>query len=121
MAGYVDGFLIAVPTARMETYTQMAQLGKKIWLKYGALEYCECKGDDVEGNEVNTSFPSLLNAGRDETIIFSYILFRDRKHRDEVNAKVMKDPEMTVPNEGMPFEMKRMSYGGFVPFVSGKK
>lgn len=111
---YVDGFVLPLPTANIERYTQIATKAREVWLKHGALEYREAIGDDtnVEGM---LPFGSAVNAGPGETVVFAWILYRDRAHRDEVNKKVMADPELAsmCGAEGMPFDMKRMLYGGF--------
>lgn len=111
---YVDGFVLPVPIANLERYTQIATKAKEVWLRYGALEYREAVGDDlnVEGM---TPFGSAVPHGPDETLVFAWIRYKDRAHRDEVNRKVMADPEMSsmCGAEGMPFDVKRMLYGGF--------
>lgn len=122
---YVDGFLIVLPKKNIESYKEMAREGADLWKKYGALDYKECVGEDLtpamsQGEYTVGTFPGLVGLKEDETIVFSYIVFRDRAHRDEVNAKVMSDPSMQDPtNKGraMPFEMKKMHYGGFETVV----
>lgn len=96
----------------------MAELGKKIWMKHGALDYKECLADDLK-NPMGAPFPKLLKLKPGETAIFAYIVFKSRKHRDSVNKKVMSDPSMGDPEmmKKMPFDMKRMSYGGFQAIV----
>ena len=121
---YVDGFVIAVPKKNLDLYKKDARFGKKIWMKHGALQYFECMADDVEpqGDFKMVSFPKLVKAKPDETIIFSFIIYKNRKHRDAVNKKVMSSPEMNDPkqaNREMPFKMNRFSYGGFQGFVEG--
>lgn len=120
---YVDGFVIVIKKGQMPNYRKMARLGAKIWKKYGALHYIEAVGDDLHPNmggmNVRT-FPKMTKPKKGEKIIFSFITFKSRKHRDQVNAKVMKDPAMNDPtNNGMPmpFDMKKMAYGGFKAFV----
>lgn len=116
---YVDGFLLVVPKKKAAEYKKMAVMGKKAWLKHGALDYKECIGDDLhpEGMGMKPrSFAEAIQAKRNETVWFSFIVFKSRKHRDQVNAKVMKDPIMNDPawqNKPMPFDMKRFCYGGF--------
>lgn len=98
----------------------MALQGAKIWKKYGALAYYECVGDDLNAKHVTLPFPKIVSAKKNETVIFSFIVFKSRKHRDQVNAKVMKDPVMSAENwkdKSMPFDMKRMVYGGFKTIV----
>lgn len=120
---YVDGFVIAVPEKNMPAYREMAKMGAKVWKKHGALEYFECVGNDLtpemEGM-TGTTFPKMAKAKEGETIIFSFIVFKSRAHRDAVNAKVMQDPLMNDPkwkDKPMPFDMKRMVYGGFSVIV----
>ena len=115
---YVDGFLIAVPKSKRAAYTKMARLGKKVWLEHGALEYRECVADDVSWGK-STSFPRAVKQKKNETVWFSYIVYRNRKHRDQVNKKVMQDKRLLECCNGkdMPFEVKRMAYGGFEAFV----
>lgn len=117
---YVDGFVIPVPTKNSEAYAKISKKAGKIWMEHGALEYIECVGDDMDHKGMVTSFPKALGK-RGETIVFSWILYRSKAHRDAVNAKVMKDPRMTaMMQEGTPnpFDAKRMLYGGFKPIVN---
>ncbi len=116
---YVDGFLLAVPKKNMVAYRKMAAAAGKIWRKYGALDYKECVGEDLK-NQWGVTFPKAAKTRPGETVVFSYIVFKSRKHRDTVNAKVMKDPHMHAFNfkyKPMPFDMKRMVYGGFKVIV----
>ena len=114
---YVDGFVIAVPKANVEAYKKMAQLGGKVWMEYGALSYVECFADDVPYGEL-TSFPRAVQAKDDEVVIFSWIVYESREKRDEINAKVMADERMNAYQpDNMPFDGKRMIYGGFQPFL----
>jgi uncharacterized protein YbaA (DUF1428 family) len=113
---YVDGFLLAVPKDRLEDYKKIATEAAAIWKEYGALEYAECTADDVPYGEL-TSFPRAVMAGEDETVIFSWITYESREKRDEIMGKVMKDPRMDMDPASMPFDGKRMIFGGFVPFV----
>ncbi|WP_369060648.1 DUF1428 domain-containing protein [Caulobacter sp. 73W] len=113
---YVDGFVIAVPKDKMDAYREMAELGRTVWMEHGALSYVEAKADDVPYGEL-TSFPRAVQQKDDETTIFSFITYRDRAHRDEVNAKVMADERMKGGMENAPFDGKRMIYGGFEAFV----
>lgn len=119
MARYVDGFVIALPKKNLGTYRKMAKLGAKVWKDHGALEYYECVGDDLKAQYGMMPFPKLARARKGETVAFSWIVYRSRKHRDSVNAKVMKDPRMNSPDlqNGIPFDMKRMAYGGFETIV----
>ena len=117
---YVDGFLLVVPGDKVAEYKKMAVFGKKLWMKHGALDYKECKGDDLQpkgmGDFKPQSFTKAADAKKGETVWFSFIVFKSRKHRDQVNAKVMKDPIMSDPkvkDQAMPWDMKRFTYGGF--------
>ena len=114
---YVDGFVIPIKKKNLKAYKKMALLGKKIWMKLGALDYMECVGDDLDA-KWGTPFPRLMKLKADETAIFAFIVFKSRAHRDRVNAKMMK--EMTDAPMEMPFDMKRMAYGGFKVLVNGK-
>ena len=119
---YVDGFVLAVPVNKLTEYREMAEVGAKVWKKYGALEYFECIGDDLNPETAGIKFPETVKAGPGETVVFSFIVFNSRAHRDEVNANVMKDPVMNDPknkDKPMPFDMKRMAYAGFQVFVEG--
>lgn len=118
--GYVDGFVLVVPQKNVAAYKKMAALGKKLWLKHGALDYKECMGNDLkvkaQGGMKPLAFGKMANAKKGETVWFSYITFKNRAHRDQVNAKVMKDPAMNDPKLAkmpMPFNPARMAYGGF--------
>jgi alkaline phosphatase len=118
---YVDGYVLVVPTKHLKAYKKMATKGCKIWRKHGALDYKECVGDDMKSSMDLLPFPKLMKAKEDETIIFAYVVFQSRKHRDQVNAKVFADPEMNpdamMKDNPMPFDMKRMAYGGFEAMV----
>ena len=126
MAKYVDGFVLVVPKSKVEEYKKMAEDGRDMWIKCGALEYYECRGDDLApqemGGEKARAFPEMTGATSEDTVWFSFIVFKSKEHRDEVNAKVME--EMNKKMEGnkdmsMPFDMKRMAYGGFQVEVEG--
>ena len=114
MARYVDGFVVPVPKRKIDAYRRIARKAGKIWREHGALEYRECVGDDVPMGEV-TSFPRSVKVKRGETVVFSWIVFKSRAHRDRVNAKVMSDPRLAdmMDPKSMPFDTKRMIYGGF--------
>jgi len=117
MARYVDGFLVPVPSNNVEAYRKLARKAGKIWMEYGALEYVECIGDDVKPGKL-TSFPQAVKQKADETVAFSWIVYKSRKHRDEVNAKVMADPRIAkMDPKTMPFDGKRMIFGGFSAIV----
>ena len=113
---YVDGFVLAVPKKNLEAYRRMSQKAGKVWREYGALEYRECAGDDLRVN-MGIPFARLLKLKKNETAVFSWIVYRSHSHRDNVNAKVMKDPRILKLIEPMPFDVKRMSYGGFKVLV----
>lgn len=113
---YVDGFVVAVPKDKLDEYRKMAELGCTVWMDHGALSYLESIADDVPYGEL-TSFPRAVMAKEDETVAFSWIIYRDRAHRDEVNKKVMDDPRMNFDPADSPFDMKRMIYGGFSTIV----
>lgn len=119
MKNYVDGFVIVLPKDKVEAYRAIAEQAAAIWKEYGALEYRECVGDDLEIASV-LPFPKLTGAGPDETVVFSWIAFESREHRDEVNAKVMADPRMNEMCDGanMPFDIAKMAYGGFRTIVA---
>ena len=118
MAQYVDGFVVPVPKRSIDAYRRIARKAGKIWREHGALEYRECIGDDVPMGKV-TSFPRSVKIKRGETVAFSWIVFKSRAHRDRVNAKVMKDPRLAdmMDPKAMPFDTKRMIYGGFTVLV----
>jgi len=115
---YVDGFVVPVPKRQLARYRRMALKGGKIWREHGALEYRECVADDVSVGK-RTSFPRSVKLKRGETVVFSWILYKSRAHRDRVNAKVMKDPRLAsmMPPNPVPFDMKRMFFGGFRTLV----
>jgi len=113
---YADGFVLAVPKARLEDYKEMARNAGAVWKDHGALAYVECTGDDVPYGEL-TSFPRAVQAKEDEVVIFSWVVYESRAARDEIVKKVMADPRLTMPPAGMPFDGKRMIYGGFEVFV----
>ncbi|MGK6312359.1 DUF1428 domain-containing protein [Neorhizobium sp. DT-125] len=114
---YVDGFILAVPTANLERYKKMAHLGGEVWMGYGALSYVECIGDDVPYGEL-TSFPRAVQAKEDETVIFAWITYESREQRDEINAKVMKDARFDGDEWREVFDGKRMIFGGFRSFLA---
>jgi uncharacterized protein YbaA (DUF1428 family) len=111
---YVDGYVLPVPKKNLPAYRRMAQKAGKIWREHGALEYRECVGDDLNV-KFGLPFPRGIKIKPGETVVFSWIVFKSRAHRDSVNAKVMKDPRLAKMMEGMamPFDCKRMLYGGF--------
>jgi uncharacterized protein YbaA (DUF1428 family) len=115
---YVDGYVLPVPKAKLPAYKRMAQKSGKVWREHGALAYYECAGDDLKV-KWGVTFPRLLKLKPSETVIFSWVVYKSRAHRDRVNAKVMKDPRLAEMCDGknMPFDVKRMAYGGFKPMV----
>jgi alkaline phosphatase len=120
MAKYVDGFVIPIPKKKIAEYKKLAQKSAGIWKEFGAIDYFECIGDDLKNN-FGLSFPRLAKLKKGETVIFSWITYKSRKDRDRANAKVMKDPRIADMMKGpMPFDMKRMSYGGFQVIVESR-
>ncbi|MBA3344356.1 MAG: DUF1428 domain-containing protein [Gemmatimonadales bacterium] len=115
---YVDGFVIPIPKKNLQAYRRMAQKAGKIWREYGALEFRECVGDDLNIKGTKT-FLAQIKPKPGETVLFSFIVYQSRAHRDRVNAKVMKDPRMAsaMDVKTMPFDVKRMVYGGFKTLV----
>ena len=117
---YVDGFVLAVPKKNVAAYRKMAVAGGKIWRKHGALEFRECVGDDLKAHAgMGVAFTKMAKAKAGETVFFSYVVYKSRAHRDKVNKAVMKDPKMNaiVKDMKMPFDVKRMAYGGFKVLV----
>ena len=115
---YVDGFVVAVPKARVEEYREFSRKAGEVWMEHGALHYVECVGDDVPYGEL-TSFPRAVQAEEDETVVFAWIAYESREHRDAVNAKVMADPRIKdqMDMSKAPFDGKRMIYGGFTTLI----
>ena len=115
---YVDGFIVPVPKKSLAAYRSMARKAGKIWREHGALEFKECVADDVKMGKW-TSFPRSVKRKPNETVVFSYIVYKSRKDRDRINAKVMKDPRLAkmMDVKAMPFDAKRMIYGGFKVLV----
>ena len=111
---YVDGFVLPVPTKKLKEYRQMSQKAGRVWREHGALEYRECVGDDLK-TKMGVPFPRLAKVKPGETVVFSWIVYKSRAHRDRVNAKVMKDPRLAkmMDPKNTPFNVKRMAYGGF--------
>jgi uncharacterized protein YbaA (DUF1428 family) len=118
MKNYVDGFVVPVPTKNLAAYRRMASTAGKVWREHGALEYIECVADDVKPGKY-TSFPQSVKLKRGETVVFSWIVYKSRKDRDRVNAKVMKDPRLAamMNPKALPFDGKRMFWGGFKVLV----
>jgi uncharacterized protein YbaA (DUF1428 family) len=115
---YVDGFVLAVPQDKLPAYREMATLAGQVWKEHGALEYRECVADDVKPGK-HTSFPQAVKLKPGEAVWFSWIVYRNRKHRDSVNRKVMKDKRITpmMDPKKLPFDGKRMFWGGFKVIV----
>jgi uncharacterized protein YbaA (DUF1428 family) len=113
---YVDGFVLAVPKQKIEAYKELARKAGEVWKAHGAKAFVECIADDVPYGEV-TSFPRAVQAKDDEIVVFSWIVYESREQRDAVNAKVMADPRLKEDMSNMPFDGKRMIYGGFLPFL----
>ena len=118
MAKYVDGFVLPVPKKKLADYRRMAQKASRVWLDHGALEFVECVADDVKPGKV-TSFPQSVKLKPTETVVFSYITYKSRAHRDRVMKKVMADPRLKdmMDPKSMPFDAKRMIFGGFKTLV----
>ena len=118
MARYVDGFVLPVPKKNVDAYRRIARKAGKVWREHGALEYIECLADDVKPGKV-TSFPQSVKLKAGETVVFSWIVYKSRKHRDKVNAKVMKDPRLAamMNSKKLPFDAKRMFWGGFKALI----
>jgi uncharacterized protein YbaA (DUF1428 family) len=117
MANYVDGFVLPIPKKNAEAYRKVARKAGKVWMEYGALSYVECVADDVKPGKY-TSFPQSVKLKPNEVVWFSWIVYKSRRHRDSVNAKVMKDPRLAGMDPSMmPFDGKRMIYGGFKKMV----
>ncbi|MEN9342374.1 MAG: hypothetical protein RIQ54_630 [Candidatus Parcubacteria bacterium] len=124
---YVDGFVLVVPKGKKEEYIKMANSGRDAWMKHGALAYFECKGDDLTPKDMGgmsiRPFPEMAGAKEDEDVWFSFITFKSKEHRDEVNAKVYEEMSAQADQNKdfvMPFEMNRMATGGFTVEVSGE-
>lgn len=128
MGKYVDGFVLVVPKGKEAQYQKMAEEGRDSWMKHGALAYFECRGDDLKqqemGEEKSRSFREMTGAADDENVWFSFIVFKSKQHRDEVNKKVMEEMEKSSSDYNdfaMPFNMQRMAYGGFEVAVESSK
>ena len=115
---YIDAFVLPIPKKNVAAYRNMARKAGKIWREHGALEYRECVGDDFKV-PMGVPFPRLSKAKKGETVFFSFIVYKSRAHRDSVNKKVMKDPRMDkmMSMKAMPFDVRRMAYGGFKALV----
>ena len=117
MARYVDGFVVPVPKAKLAAYKKLARMSSKVWLEHGALEYVECVADDVPMGKV-TSFPQAVKLKKDEIVIFAWIVYKSRKDRDRIMKLIMNDKRFEgMDPKNMPFDGKRMFFGGFKEFV----
>lgn len=128
MSKYVDGFVLVVPKGKAEEYKKMAEVGRDAWMKHGALAYFECKGEDLKQQEMgpfqSRSFSEMAGAEDGDDVWFSFIVFESKKHRDEVNKKVMEEMDEAYNEQSdfvSPFEMNQMAYGGFEVLVEGQK
>lgn len=126
MSKYVDGFVLVVPKGKEADYQKMAEDGRNSWMKHGALQYFECRGDDLKqqemGDEKSRAFAEMAGASDEENVWFSFIVFNSKEHRDEVNKKVMEEMNESYQEKSnfpMPVDMKRMAYGGFEVVVEG--
>ena len=127
MAKYVDGFILVVPKNKASAYKKMAKEGAEAWMRHGAIEYFECKGEDLKpkamGGMKPLAFPKMANAKPSEDVWFSFVVYKSKKHRDEVNKKVIREMNEKYKDQKdilqMPFDMKRMAYGGFSVEVEG--
>jgi uncharacterized protein YbaA (DUF1428 family) len=118
MGKYVDGFVLPLPKKNVDLYRKFSEKAGKVWREHGALEYIECIGDDVKPGKV-TSFPQAVKLEPDETVVFAWIIYESREHRDRVNAAVMKDPRLADMNpKTMPFDGMRMFWGGFEVLIA---
>jgi uncharacterized protein YbaA (DUF1428 family) len=114
---YVDGFVLPVPKKNLDSYRRLATEASEIWKDHGALEYRECVGEDLDSEGMGITFPRALGVSPDETVVFAWIVYESREHRDQVNEKVMADPRMAEMPGDMPFDVQRMLYGGFETVV----
>lgn len=122
MKRYVDGYVLPIKKKNLKAYRKMAQAGGRVWMKHGALQYVECTGDDLKSMAKwgCVTFPKLARAKAGETVVFAFVVYKSRAHRDKVNAKVMKEftaQQATCDGKNMPFELRRMAMGGFETIV----
>ncbi len=113
---YVDGFVLSVPTKNLAKYKKMATVAAKVWREHGALEYKECIGDDMNAKGM-MPFPKMAAAKKGEVVVFAFIVYKSKAHRNAVNKKVMKDPRLKCDMKDMSFDYKKMAYGGFKTIV----
>lgn len=116
MSTYVDGFVIPINRKNISAYKKMATMGCNVWMKHGALAYYECVGDDLNV-KWGCTFPKMCKLKAGETVIFAFIVYKSKAHRNQVNKKVMSDPDMKMQGQEMPFDMKRFAMGGFKTLV----
>ena len=109
---YVDGFVLAVPSKKVQAYRRISRRAGRVWIEHGALEYRECVGDDLDVKGM-VPFPRAVRCRPGETVVFAWIVYKSKAHRNRVNARVMQDPRLKMDPASMPFDVKRMSYGGF--------
>lgn len=114
---YVDGFVVPLKKGKEDAYFTLAKDAGKIWMEHGALQYKECIAEDMTDNGFCATFPNAFQTNDDEVVVFAFIVFESREHRDEVNKKVMADPRLKCDNFDMPFDCARMAYGGFKTMV----
>ena len=121
MAGYVDGFVTPIAESKLKEYRVIAAKAKKIWMEYGALAYYECVGDDLTPEGITATFPRIVKPKAGETVLFSWIVYRSKAHRNSIMKKIMADPRMEkmMDPRNPPFDMKRMTVGGFKVLVGG--
>jgi uncharacterized protein YbaA (DUF1428 family) len=126
MAKYVDGFVLVVPKGKEAEYEEMAKMGRDSWMKHGALQYFECRGDDLKQQEMGglktRAFAEMAGASADDNVWFSFIVFESKEHRDEVNKKVIDEMNESLEDQGdfeMPNDMTKMAQGGFAVAVEG--
>ncbi len=116
MAKYVDGYVIPIKAKNVKAYAKMAKLGCKLWIEHGAVDYYECIGDDLSV-KWGLTFPKMCKLKKDETLVFAFVVYKSKRHRDTVNARVHKDPRMKMDGVKIPFDMKRFAMGGFKTLV----
>jgi len=127
MAKYIDGFVLVVPKGKEAEYQKMAEMGRDSWMKHGALQYFECRGDDLKQQDMggfkSRAFAEMAGATQDENVWFSFIVFNSKEHRDEVNKKVIEEMSESYKDQGefeMPNDMTKMAYGGFEVLVENQ-
>ncbi|MBS1970305.1 MAG: DUF1428 domain-containing protein [Bdellovibrionales bacterium] len=119
MAKYIDGFVIPIKKKNLKIYKKMAAIGCKVWMDHGALDYYESVGDDLK-TPWGVTFPKMCKLKSDETVIFAFVVYKSKAHRNQVNKKVHADPRMQMEGVEMPFDIKRFAVGGFTVLVEPK-